>query len=164
ASVLNARIRKRWRIGNLPVAVIGDVGDTRYDYEQLGAGPDSLKDLADGNGKFFQTLKKATRPLIIVGQGALARADGAAVLGQAAKLAAAVNAARADWNGFAVLHNAAGRVGGLDLGFVPGEGGRNVAGMLGEMELLFLLGADEIDMAKTGGAFVVYIGTHGDQG
>ncbi|TIW87313.1 MAG: NADH-quinone oxidoreductase subunit G, partial [Mesorhizobium sp.] len=70
----------------------------------------------------------------------------------------------ADWNGFAVLHNATGRVGGLDLGFVPGEGGRNVAGMLGEMELLFLLGADEIDMAKTGGAFVVYIGTHGDQG
>ncbi len=131
ASVLNARIRKRWRIGNLPVGVIGEVGDTRYEYEQLGAGPDSLKDLADGNGKFFEVLKKATHPLIIVGQGALARADGAAVLGQAAKLAAAVNAARADWNGFAVLHNAAARVGGLDVGFVPGEGGKNVAGMLG---------------------------------
>ncbi len=85
------------------------------------------------------------------------------MLGQAAKLAAAVDAARADWNGFAVLHNAAARVGGLDIGFVPGEGGKNVAGMLGEMDVLFLLGADEIDMAKTGGAFVVYIGTHGDQ-
>jgi len=164
ASVLNTRIRKRWRIGNLPVGVIGEIGDTRYDYEQLGAGPESLKDLADGNGKFFQVLKKATHPLIIVGQGALARPDGAAVLGQAARLAAAVNAARADWNGFAVLHNAAGRVGGLDLGFVPGEGGKNVAGMLGGMDVLFLLGADEIDMAKTGGAFVVYVGTHGDQG
>ncbi|TGS89722.1 NADH-quinone oxidoreductase subunit G, partial [Mesorhizobium sp. M2D.F.Ca.ET.178.01.1.1] len=67
ASVLNARIRKRWRIGNLPVGVIGEVGDTRYDYEQIGAGPESLKDLADGNGKFFQVLKKATHPLIIVG-------------------------------------------------------------------------------------------------
>src|SRR3954451_4460289 len=63
ASLLNARIRKRWRIGNLPVGVIGEVGDTRYDYEQLGAGPDSLKDLADGNGKFFQLLNKATHPL-----------------------------------------------------------------------------------------------------
>ncbi|TRC78939.1 NADH-quinone oxidoreductase subunit G [Mesorhizobium sp. WSM4307] len=164
ASVLNARIRKRWRVGNLPVGVIGDIGDTRYEYELLGAGPDSLKDLADGNGKFFQTLKKATHPLIIIGQGALARADGAAVLGQAAKLAAAVNAARADWNGFAVLHNAAARVGGLDLGFVPGEGGKDVAAMLGETDVLFLLGADEIDMGKTGGAFVVYIGTHGDHG
>lgn len=164
ASLLNARIRKRWRVGNLPVGVIGDVGDTRYEYEQLGAGPESLKELADGNGKFFQVLKKAMHPLIIVGQGALARSDGAAVLGQAAKLSLAVNAARADWNGFAVLHTAAGRVGGLDVGFVPGEGGMNVAGMLGDMDVLFLLGADEIDMAKTGGAFVVYIGTHGDQG
>ncbi|MHA6684420.1 NADH-quinone oxidoreductase subunit NuoG [Mesorhizobium sp. A556] len=164
ASVLNTRIRKRFRAGPLPVGVIGDIGDTRYDYEQLGAGPESLKDLADGNGKFFQTLKKASHPLIIVGQGALARADGAAVLGQAAKLATAVNASRADWNGFAVLHTAAARVGGLDLGFVPGEGGKDVAAMLGGTEVLFLLGADELDMARTGGAFVVYIGTHGDAG
>jgi NADH-quinone oxidoreductase subunit G len=164
ASVLNTRIRKRWKMGNLPVGVIGDIGDTRYDYDLLGAGPESLKDLADGNGKFFQTLKKASHPLIVVGQGALARADGAAVLGQAAKLATAVNACRADWNGFAVLHTAAARVGGLDLGFVPGEGGKNVEAMLGSTEVLFLLGADEIDMAKTGGAFVVYIGTHGDAG
>ncbi|MGB3537366.1 MAG: NADH-quinone oxidoreductase subunit NuoG [Mesorhizobium sp.] len=164
ASVLNTRIRKRWRMGNLPVGVIGDVGDTRYEYEHLGAGPESLKDLADGNGKFFQTLEKASHPLIIVGQGALARTDGAAVLGQAAKLAMAVNASRADWNGFAVLHTAAARVGGLDLGFVPGEGGKNVAAMMGGSDMLFLLGADELDMAKTGDAFVVYVGTHGDAG
>ena len=164
ASVLNARIRKRFRAGPLPIAVIGDVGDLRYDYEQLGAGPETLKELADGNGKFFQTLRKASHPLIIVGQGALARTDGAAVLGQAAKLALAVNASRADWNGFAVLHTAAARVGGLDVGFVPGEGGKDVSGMLGDAEVLFLLGADELDMARTGGAFVVYIGTHGDAG
>ncbi len=164
ASVLNARIRKRWKQGNLPVGVIGEIGDTRYDYEQLGAGPDTLKGLADGSGSFFETLKAATHPLIIVGQGALARSDGAAVLGQAAKLAQAVNAVRDDWNGFGVLHTAAARVGGLDVGFVPGKGGKDVAGMLGDSEVLFLLGADEIDMAATGDAFVVYIGTHGDAG
>ncbi|KQZ13920.1 NADH dehydrogenase [Mesorhizobium sp. Root554] len=164
ASVLNARIRKRFRAGPLPIGVIGDVGDLRYDYEMLGAGPDSLKDMADGNGKFFQALKKASKPLIIVGQGALARADGAAVLGQAAKLASAIGAVTTEWNGFAVLHNAAARVGGLDIGFVPGEGGKDVAGMLGGADVLFLLGADEIDMGKTGGASVIYIGTHGDAG
>ena len=164
ASVLNARIRKRWRQGKLPVGVIGEVGDLRYDYEQLGAGADTLKSLADGEGSFFETLKAASHPLVIVGQGALARADGAAILGQAARLAQAVNAVRDDWNGFCVLHTAAARVGGLDVGFVPGEGGKDVAGMLGETEVLFLLGADEIDMTATGGAFVVYIGTHGDAG
>ena len=59
ASVLNARIRKRWRAGDVPVGVIGEVGDTRYDYETLGAGPESLRDLADGKASFFEVLKKA---------------------------------------------------------------------------------------------------------
>jgi len=164
ASVLNARIRKRWRQGKLPVGVIGDVGDMRYDYEQLGAGPETLKALADGSGGFFETLKAATHPLIIVGQGAISRSDGAAILGQAAKLAMAINAVRDDWNGFSVLHTAAARVGGLDIGFVPGKGGKDAAAMLGDSDVLFLLGADELDMTATGGAFVVYIGTHGDAG
>lgn len=164
ASVLNARIRKRWRHGNMPVAMIGEGGDTRYDYTLLGAGPDTLKDLADGNGDFFDVLKKAEQPLIIVGQGALARADGRAVLGLAAKLAQAVGAVTEEWNGFAVLHNAAARVGGLDIGFVPGAGGKDVAGMMGALDVLFLLGADELDMAAVGDAFTVYIGTHGDAG
>ncbi|MGN6304293.1 MAG: NADH-quinone oxidoreductase subunit NuoG, partial [Mesorhizobium sp.] len=107
ASVLNARIRKRFRAGPLPIGVIGEMGDLRYDYEALGAGPETLKDLADGNGKFFDKLKKAEKPLVIVGQGAVARSDGAAVLGLAAKLASAVGAVKDGWNGFAVLHHAA---------------------------------------------------------
>ncbi len=164
ASVLNARIRKRWRLGKLPVGVIGDVGDTRYQYERLGSGPESLKGLVDGTGAFFDVLKNAQRPLIIVGQGALARADGKAVLGLAAKLAGAVGAVSEGWNGFAVLHTAAARVGGLDIGFVPGEGGLDTAGMMGALDVLFLLGADEIDTNAIGQAFTVYIGTHGDAG
>jgi NADH-quinone oxidoreductase subunit G len=114
--------------------------------------------------KFFDRLKKAQRPLIIVGQGALARADGAAVLGQAAKLAQAVGAIKDGWNGFAVLHTAASRVGGLDVGFVPGEGGKDAADMADGAEVLFLLGADELNLKKRDGQFVVYIGTHGDNG
>jgi len=164
ASVLNARIRKRWRAGKFPIGVIGDVGDLRYDYEQLGAGADTLKELVAGNGKFIKDFRKAERPMIIVGQGALARSDGATVLGLAASIATAANAVRDDWNGFAVLHTAASRVGGLDVGFVPGEGGKKVADMMGALDVLFLLGADELDMRKIGDAFTVYIGTHGDAG
>ncbi len=164
ASVLNARIRKRWRMDNFPVGVIGDVGDLRYDYEQLGAGPETLKELASGKGKFFATLKKAERPMIIVGQGALSRSDGKTVLSLAAEVARKAGALTADWNGFGVLHTAAARVGGLDIGFVPCEGGKDLSAMLGDTDVLFLLGADEIDMKKTGDAFTVYIGTHGDAG
>src|SRR5205807_3221698 len=82
----------------------------------------------------------------------------------AARIAASNGAVRQDWNGFCVLHNAAAPVGGLDIGFVPGVGGLRTAEMaaFGTLDLLFLLGADEVDVAP--GAFTVYIGTHGDRG
>jgi len=164
ASVLNARIRKRWRMGNFPVGVIGDVGDLRCDYQQLGVGADTLKELAAGKGKFIPTLKKAERPMIIVGQGPLARSDGAVILSLASEVAKKSGALAAGWNGFGVLHTAAARVGGLDIGFVPGDGGKDISAMLGDADVLFLLGADEIDMAKVGSGFAIYIGTHGDAG
>ncbi|MEZ0003878.1 NADH-quinone oxidoreductase subunit NuoG [Sinorhizobium fredii] len=163
ASVLNARIRKRYRMGIFPIAVIGERGELRYEYEYLGAGTETLAELVAGKGKFFETLKKAERPLIIVGQGAVAGEGGSAVLANAAKLAVAVGAAGAEWNGFAVLHTAASRVGGLDLGFVPGTGGKSAAGMIDGTDALFLLGADEIDLSARKG-FTVYIGSHGDNG
>lgn len=164
AAVLNARIRKRWRRGGFPIGVIGEAGDMRYDYEYLGAGPDTLKDLVDGNHAFAKVLADAKKPLIIIGQGALSRVDGAGVLASAAKLAGTVGAVADGWNGFAVLHTAAARVGGLDLGFVPGAKGVNAADMLSSMDVLFLLGADELDFTRKAAKFTVYIGSHGDQG
>ncbi len=164
ASVLNARIRKRWRRGGLPIAVIGEAGELRYDYEYLGSGTDTLSDLTNGSHSFIEKLKAAKNPLIIVGQGALSREDGAAVLGAAAKLALAVGAVSAEWNGFCVLHTAAARVGGLDLGFVPADKSLNAASIVASAEVLFLLGADEIDLSSKSAKLTVYIGSHGDNG
>ncbi|MGD9476878.1 NADH-quinone oxidoreductase subunit NuoG [Shinella sp. G-2] len=161
AAVLNARIRKRWRMDNFPIGVIGEEGELRYGYDYLGAGTDTLSGLIDGSVKFAAKLKKAERPMIIVGQGALSRPDGLAVLSAVSALAAKVGAVKADWNGLAVLHTAASRVGGLDLGFVPGEGGKTAADMLTGTDVLFLLGADEMDFSRKS-AFTVYIGSHGD--
>ena len=165
APILNARILKRTRMGGLKVGVIGPRSDLSYSYDYLGAGPQSLKDL----GAFADVLKNASNPMIVVGQGALARKDGKAVLASAIALAKSVGAVRDDWNGFNVLHTAAARVAGLDLGLVPGAGGRDVAAILegasnGEIEFVHLLAADELDMGRLGSAFVVYQGTHGDAG
>ncbi len=167
--VLNARIRKRYVHGKCPIGSIGTAEDLTYPVERLGAGPATLRELVDGKLGFFDKLKDAKHPLIVVGMGALAREDGAAVLAMAYELAGKLNAVRDDWNGFAVLHTAAARVGGLDLGLVPGEGGRDVAGILEgcqkkEIEAVFLLAADEIDTTKLGKAFVIYQGHHGDAG
>ncbi|WP_395710797.1 NADH-quinone oxidoreductase subunit NuoG [Reyranella sp.] len=167
--VLNARIRKRYLHGQCAIGSVGPVSDLTYPVERLGAGPASLRDLVDGKSSFSDKLKAAKHPLIVVGMGALARDDGAAVLALARELADKLGAVRADWNGFAVLHTAAARVGGLDLGLVPGPEGRDVAGILGgcekkEIDFVYLLAADEIDTRRLGKAFVVYQGHHGDAG
>ena len=166
AAVLNARIRKRWRQGGVKVGLIGTKADFAYPYDHIGTGPDALGALQTNRHAFAAVLAQAKRPIIIVGAGAVARADGQAVLAAAAAIATTGTPAKdAGWNAFNVLHTAASRVAGLDLGFVPGPGGRDVAGMLkGDMQVVYLLGADEIDMAKLGRAFVIYQGTHGDAG
>jgi NADH-quinone oxidoreductase subunit G len=167
--VLNARIRKRYLTGRCPIASVGPVADLTYPVERLGAGPATLRELTEGKLGFFEKLKAAKNPLIIVGMGALTRDDGAAVLALVRELVEKVNAVRDDWNGFAVLHTAAARVGGLDLGLVPGEGGRDVPAILAgaqakEIDAVYLLAADEIDTQQLGKAFVIYQGHHGDAG
>jgi NADH-quinone oxidoreductase subunit G len=162
AAVLNARIRKRWRSGHLKVGVIGARADMTYAHDHIGAGTDSLGELASGKHSFADVLKGAKNPIVLVGAAALARHDGAAVLAQAAKIAMDFGAIKDGWNGFAILHDTASRVGALDLGF--GGSGLSAAQMttFGTLDVLFLLGADEIKPAD--GTFVVYIGTHGDRG
>jgi NADH-quinone oxidoreductase subunit G len=102
--------------------------------------------------------------MIIVGQGALSRADGKGVLASIASLAYAVGAVKDGWNGLGILHTAASRVGGLDVGFVPGANGVDAATQITTMDVLFLLGADEINLSKKGVNLTVYVGSHGDNG
>ena len=156
--VLNARIRKRWVSGDCLTGVLGPQVDLTWKYNYLGAGPDSLVKFAE------HPPADKKKPMFILGAGAFARPDGEAVLGLALKAAQSLGLFKEGWNGFNVLHNAASRVGGLDLGLVPSEGGLDAVQMAkaGALDLLINLGADEIDIEP--GAFVVYIGTHGDKG
>lgn len=158
APVLNARIRKRYLKGGLSVALVGENADLTYPYAYEGAGPESLEAAA---AKLFAG---KTKPMIILGQGALNRADGAAILALAAKLAKAHGALSPEWNGFNILHTEASLVGALDIGFVPGEGGLDTECMIraGALDILYLLGVDEIEAPQ--GTFVIYQGTHGDRG
>ncbi|KAA0076036.1 NADH-quinone oxidoreductase subunit NuoG [Tardiphaga sp. P9-11] len=164
AAVLNARIRKAWRTGVLKIGVIGEKSDLTYRYDYLGAGTDSLAELAAGKNAFADVLKNAKHPIVLVGAGVAARADGAAVLAAAAKLASDFGVIKDGWNGFAVLQTAASTVGALDIGFAPTSGSLSLAQMTsaGSLDVLFSLGADDVKVAD--GTFVVYVGTHGDRG
>ncbi|WP_292532770.1 NADH-quinone oxidoreductase subunit NuoG [Methylocystis sp.] len=155
--VLNARIRKRWLRGDFKISLVGERADLTYGYDYLGAGPDSLL-------QFLRSAKPVEKLLVIIGQGALAREDGEAALTLAAQSAQNLGGLSDGWNGFSVLHTAAARVGALDLGFTPGAGGLDAGAMAkaGALDLIFNLGADELAIEP--GAFVAYIGTHGDRG
>ncbi|MBY0335015.1 MAG: NADH-quinone oxidoreductase subunit NuoG [Acetobacteraceae bacterium] len=154
APVLNARIRKRWNQGGPRVGVIGPKVDLTYPSEVIGRSP---QDIA-GAAEFLQG---AERPMVILGRGALARADGAAVLAAAWELTRAAGGLRPDWHGFNVLHQFGGQVGALDAGF---RAGLDLEAMLaGGVDALWLMAADDFDVARIpAGMFVVYQGHHGD--
>jgi NADH-quinone oxidoreductase subunit G len=157
AAVLNGRIRKRWRQGAATILVVGERADLAYPYTHLGDGPDALGKIADSLPDGVE------RPIMIVGPAAYSGPDGAAVLSTAAGAAKAIGAVKEGWNGFAVLQTAASRVAALDLGFVPGDDGLDAAAIAGgAVDVIYNLGADEIDIAP--GPFVIYQGSHGDRG
>ncbi len=147
APVLNARIRKAWANGG-HVGVLGPHVDLTYSYNHLGTGPAAFDALLALD--HTETRKKPS--VIIVGQAALARDDGAAVL------AAAMAMAEATDSGLLVLHTAAGRVGAMDVGAVNDDG----MGAVGAADVIYNLGADEIEIGED--AFVIYQGSHGDRG
>ncbi len=153
APVLNSRLRKAW-INGAEFALVGEAADLTYTYTHIGPGPEALQQVVEMGG---DDEIKGRASLVIVGQGALCRPDGAAVLAAAQKIAAQTE------SGLLVLHTAAARVGAMDLGFTHERG---AAGALDGAKLVFNLGADEIDMAlkDSGGTFMVYQGSHGDRG
>ena len=169
AAVLNARIRRNWLATGMPVGVVGVDSDLTYDSKHLGDDSAILSAILDGSHKFSTVLKRAKRPMIIIGMGALSREDGAAILATTRQIAETYGVVAKGWNGFNVLHNAAARVGGLDMGFIPGKGGLDVEGMYKaaenkKLDFVWLLGADEVDMDRLSNTFVVYQGHHGDKG
>lgn len=158
APLLNSRLRRMVIHADLPVGVVGPAADLTYDYEHLGASADSLGALASGSSPFAATLKAASRPALLVGQGALQGTDGAMVNALTRQIATKTGVVGNGWNGFCVLQHTASAAGALDVGFVPGP----TAAPLDKLKVVYLLGADEVEPPKD--AFVIYQGHHGDKG
>ncbi len=148
APVLNARIRKAWTHG-AEVALVGPAADLTYTYHHMGDDRAALQKIVDIGGDDEIRGKSS---LVIVGQGALQEADGAAVL------AAAQSIANNTESGLIILHTAASRVGAMDVD-ATNEGGMDA---VSPADVIFNLGADEVEIGE--GAFVIYQGSHGDRG
>ncbi len=169
APVLNARIRKRYLKDGLTIGLIGTDAALTYKKDYLGNEASLLEEIASGRHEFAEKLKQAQKPMIILGQAPLRREDGAAVLHKVYQMAQNCGVIKEGWNGYNMLHTAAGRVGALEAGFVPKAGGKDTQAILDaaqnkEIELVWLLAADEVDMSKLTDSFVIYVGHHGDKG
>ncbi|MGV6802346.1 MAG: NADH-quinone oxidoreductase subunit NuoG [bacterium] len=170
APLVNARIRKAWLANmDLQIGLIGPAAKLTYEYTHLGQEAQALTALAEGSSAFAKTFAAAKRPMIIVGTSVFTRKDHLEVMAAIAKIAAGSNLIDEEWNGFNVLHDAAARVGGLDLSFLPGAGGKSTKDILeaaeqGEMAVIYNYGCDELDTAKLKNSFVIYHGSHGDAG
>ena len=147
APVLNARIRKAWSHG-ADIGVIGEAVDLTYEYHHLGDDRAALDKLM---GRDFKEVLEVPS-LVIVGQGALRDADGAAVLAAAMELCDKTDSK------LMVLHTAASRVGAMDIGATAENSLEDVIAA----NVIYNLGADEIEIGD--GPFVIYQGSHGDRG
>jgi NADH-quinone oxidoreductase subunit G len=164
ATMVNARIRKAYLNNKLPVVLIGNKVDLTYPYKFLGNNPWALKQIIDGDHPLCEDLKKAKKPMIIFGEHLTTQNDFEAYEYFITKLLSQYDYLDKNWNGYNILHTAASRVGGLDIGFIPNSTEMDTAQILQKCEIIILLGADEIDLKKINPkAFIVYIGHHGDK-
>ncbi len=170
APVLGARIGRLQRQGKLKILNIGpaDVCKT-FKATELGSSPDLLTKILDGTHKIIDEIRNARNPIMIIGDLTYSRNDGYKILELAQRIAQKYGFINTNCNGYNILHNHASTVGALDLGFSPGNKGKNVQEILdgceqGEISFVYLLDADDVDMTKLTKAFVVYQGHHGDVG
>ncbi|QXK91920.1 NADH-quinone oxidoreductase subunit G [Neoehrlichia mikurensis] len=170
APMINTRIRKRYLQGEFVIASIGPKFNYNYQVEYLGDDCAILQDIFNNQHSFCEVLNKAKKPMLIIGQDGLIGDNANAILVLASKIAEKFNMIQEQWNGFNVLHKAAARVGGLDVGFIPKNFSNiDVLKILkkaecGDIDVLYLLGADEINLSSSKLSFVIYQGHHCDNG
>ncbi|KJV68828.1 NADH-quinone oxidoreductase subunit NuoG [Candidatus Neoehrlichia procyonis] len=170
APLINTRLRKRYLQGDFIIATIGPEFNYNYKVECLGDDCAILQEILNNEHDFCKLLKKAKKPMLIIGQDGLIGENAYFVLVLASKIAEKFNMIQKQWNGFNILHKAAARVGGLDVGFIPKDYYNiDVLKILhkaecGDIDVLYLLGADEIDVLNTESSFIIYQGHHCDNG
>ncbi|MBT36103.1 MAG: NADH-quinone oxidoreductase subunit G, partial [Rickettsiales bacterium] len=128
-----------------------------------------LNEIASGKHEITNKINSANFPMIIIGNSAVCRPDSSAIIFRIREISEKYNIVRGDWNGFNFMSSVASRVGALDLGFVPGQGGYDFNSIIensenGNLDIVYLLGADEFSVDKLTNSFVIYQGHHGDKG
>jgi len=167
ATILNARIRKAYIKNKLKIYSIGDAGDLTYPYQNIGSNTSIIREIVSGSHEISHKIKKAKKPMIIIGDSALYGKSGKYVFETLKNFLSYSNFIKKDWNALNILTQQASRVGAIDFGVYSINEAENFS-FFNKLEnddfkLIYLLGADNINFDKKN-KFVVYQGSHGDRG
>ena len=166
ATILNARIRKSYLQNKTKIISLNDVGDLTYPYDALDGNIENIKEIVEDKHKISKLIKEAKKPLIILGQSALKSNSGKYIFESVKSFLNKNNKINKDWNSLNVISKNASTVGSFDLGLYQTENGSNE--ILKDLEnnkfeILYLLGQDSLKFKKQK-EFIIYQGSHGDQG
>ena len=166
ATILNSRIRKSYLKSKLPIYSTNDIGDQTYPYEVLGNNTNVIKDIVEGRSVLSEKIIKSLKPIVIIGQSVLKLKSGQYIFEEIKKFLNKHDKINDQWNSFNVLSKDASTVGSYDLTLFSSNNGRNL--LLEKLQnnsidLLFLIGQDKLKVDKKD-LFIVYIGSHGDEG
>ncbi len=166
ATILNSRIRKSYLKSKLPIYSTNDIGDQTYPYEVLGNNTNVIKDIVEGRSFLSEKIIKSLKPIVIIGQSVLKLKSGQYIFEEIKKFLNKHDKINDQWNSLNVLSKDASTVGSYDLTLFSSNNGRNL--LLEKLQnnsidLLFLIGQDKLKVDKKD-LFIVYIGSHGDEG
>ena len=166
ATILNARIRKSFVNNNTKVISLNDIGNLTYPYESLDGQTKTLKDILENKHKLSNILKSSKKPMIIIGESFLNLKSSKNIFYLIKDYLKSNFKFDNEWNPLNILSTDASTVGNIDLGVFNNKLGNNITLeklQNNELELLFLIGQDNLDINKKN-EFIIYIGSHGDRG
>ena len=166
ATILNARIRKSFVNNNTKVISLNDIGNLTYPYESLDGQTKTLKDILENKHELSNILKSSKKPMIIIGESFFNLKSSKNIFYLIKDYLKSNFKFDNEWNPLNILSTDASTVGNIDLGVFNNKLGNNITLeklQNNELELLFLIGQDNLDINKKN-EFIIYIGSHGDRG
>ena len=166
ATILNARIRKSFVNNNTKVISLNDIGNLTYPYESLDGQTKTLKDILENKHKLSNILKSSKKPMIIIGESFFNLKSSKNIFYLIKDYLKSNFKFDNEWNPLNILSTDASTVGNIDIGVFNNKLGNNITLeklQNNELELLFLIGQDNLDINKKN-EFIIYIGSHGDRG
>ncbi len=162
ATMINARIRKSYIKNKPKIFSIGDPGDLTYDYKILGNSTLDIKAILEEKSSVSEMIDNSKKPIFIIGESTLKLKSGAFIFEEIKKFLKKKNFIRDDWNALNILLRNASSVGAADLGFCSDINFFDKL-KVGKFKLVYLLGSDNLKFDKKE-SFVIYQGSHGDNG